>query len=392
MPRGRHDYPTAIHLLRVRGRAGATIFFPAQLLRDYPKDAHAHVPHLRFWESLVARTCDRHDARVHGYAWLPNEAVLLLQRVAVPLRVMLPSLMGQYSRHLHSTGRVPPGESPYLCRCESIEIAPELLPYAVRNLYARPVRAGLCEDPLKYPLSSRHLHFAKSVPRWFETGEFIARVRTRGYVGRASVEQFLAKPESHRHAEIFERLSSRTPQIAGESADIEDSMRRAAQPPAAPSIEQVAETVAAVLRQESRSPDGVLAAALTTWYATRSGAATLAQMGQWFDREPTTLRAVIQSHRKTSAALFESSFKRFQALHRIQASRTATPRARSADAAGLGNAPTQRRGGPSRLRASEGASVCMISKGDAACLEAEFDPERTVVGLRRTRKRRQRNE
>src|SRR5262249_37063063 len=225
------------------------------------------------------RACDRYGAKVHGYAWLPNEATLLLQRFAVPLRVILPSLLGVNSRYLHKVGRVPPGESVYCGRCESMQVTPELLPYAMRNLYARPVRAGLCSSAANYPLSSRSLHFATSVPSWFEPQEFLARVSTRGHVGRASVERFLEKPESRRHAELFGRLSSRTPRIAGESADIEDSMQLAKLSAPAPSAEEVAVAVATLLRRESLCTDGVLAAALTTWYATRSGAATLNQMG-----------------------------------------------------------------------------------------------------------------
>lgn len=423
MSHGRHDYPRAIHLLRVQGRAGDAIFFPAEMLREHLEDSGERAPGLQFWESLVARACDRHAAKVHGYTWLPNEAILLLQRFAVPLRIILPSLLGRYSRYLHDTGRVPPGESPYLCRCESIEVTPELLPYALRNLYARAVRAGLCASPLKYPLCSHSLHFADSVPPWFETEEFIARVRRRGHIGRASVEQFLAKPESPRHAELFDQLAARTAQIAGESADIEDSMRLAKHSPPAPSVEQVAEAVATILRRESRSPDSVLAAALTTWYATRTGAATLAQMGHWFDREPTTLRADIESHRKTSGALFGLSLEEFQALIRALAPATAaglratsgpdvdgvatmpspassarvseTPRAGRAPntprngVAVLRNAPMRRGGGPSRPRASsEFASACMISNEDTARLGTQCDTELTVVGPRRTRKRR----
>jgi hypothetical protein len=414
MSHGRHDYPTAIHLLRVRGRAGNAIFFPAELLRQCPENAREHAPDLRFWESLVVRVCDRYDAKVHGYTWLPNETILLLQRFAAPLRIILASLVGQYSRHLHDTGRVPPGESPYLCRCESIEVTPELLPYAVRSLYARAVKAGLCASPSEYPFCTHNLHFAESVPPWFETQEFLARVRMRGHVGRASVEQFLAKPESQRHAAIFGRLSARTPLIAGEAADIYDAVQLAKHSLPAPSVEQVAAVVATLLSRESRSPDRVLAAALTTWYATRTGAATLAQMGRHFDREPTTLRADIESHRKTTAALFGLTFEKFLALSRAHAPATAGLRvasrpdvSRVPESAGDTNMPegrraagepktshdgirvmreAQRRGGrSSTLASSEFAPACMISNEDVAGRGAPPDLELTVVG-RRTRK------
>ncbi len=401
MSHGRHDYPTAIHLLWVRGRARNAIFFPPEILRAYPTDSCEHTPDLQVWESLIARACDRHAAKVHGYTWLPNEALLLLQRFSVPLRIILPSLVGQYSRHLHDTGRVPTGESPYLCRCESIQVTPELLPYALRNLYARPVGAGFCATPSKYPFCSHNLHFSESAPSWFDAQEFLTRAQRRGHVGRASVEQFLSKPESRRHAELFERLSARTARIAGELADIDDSLQLAKHSPPAPSVEQVTQVVAMLLRRESLSLNSVLGAALTTWYATRTGAATLAQMGHRFDREPTTLRADIESHRKTSGAFFELSLDEFDVLIRALVPATVALRASARpdihrvtsmalpdSSAGVSddpnaacnqntpryrvpvptNAAIQRRGGISRAPSSaELASACMISNEDMVC-------------------------
>lgn len=394
---GRHDYPKAIHLLRVQGRPGDAIFFPANILREHPDDSREHAPALRFWESLIARACDRYAAKVHGYIWLPNDAILLLQRFAVPLRIILPSLLGSYSRYLHKAGRVPPGESPYCCRCKSLEVAPELLPYALRNVYARAVNAGLCTSSLNYTFCSRSLHFAESVPPWFEGREFIVRVRARGHTGRASVERFLDKPESPRHAELFGRLSSRTAQIAGEPADIEDSMWLSKYSPRPPSVAQVAEAVGTLLRSESGSLDGVLAAALTAWYATRVGAATLNQMGHWFDRWPTTLRADIESHRKTSPELFELSVEEFLALTRADAVAKAAsnvasvpeldgmsdPTSSSSKAPRRASGPSgaiQHWGGHSHRRDFAGALACMILKEDGGCPGAHAESESPICG------------
>lgn len=354
---GRHDYPGAIHLLHIRGRSGHTIFFPADALVDRRADARESSPDLQRWESLLARTCDRYGARVYAYSWLPNDAFLLLQRFAVPLRILVPSWLGQYARYLHKVGRVTAGQSPYLSRYHSIEVTPEAVPYAVRHVYWRAVRAGLCGSPSAYPLCSYPLHFAKSVPDWFSTDEFIARVARRGYVGEPLLRQFLAKPESRRHADLFEQLSSRTPQIAGESSDIEDSIQFAKYSPPAPSIEQVADAVETMLLRESLYLDRVLTAALTTWYATRSGAATLKQMGLRFDREPTTLRADIESRRKTSPALFELNVGDILRIGKSQG----PDHVRT-------NTPTRRGGGSARVPSRAAlAAACMISKEDAAC-------------------------
>ena len=130
---GRHDYPEAIHLVSVRGRADHSIFFPAEIFRGHRGSAPEHPPQLRFWERLVERACDRYDARVHAYTWLPNEALLLLQRFSVPLDVVIASVLGQYSRYLHTHGLVGKDAAPYLSRYESIEVTPGVLFHLVRT-------------------------------------------------------------------------------------------------------------------------------------------------------------------------------------------------------------------------------------------------------------------
>jgi len=331
---GRHDYPGAIHLLHIQGRPGKAIFFPDEVLRHRSGGMQEGATPLQVWESLVARTFDRYGIKIHGYSWLPNDAFLLLQRFAVPLRTFLPSWLGQYAWHLHKRGKVAPGQSPYLSRCRSIEVTPEVLPYALRHVYGKAVMAGLCSSPSTYALCSYSLHFVDSVPRWFTNDEFVARVARRGYVGTASIKRFLAKPESRRHAELFQRLSSRAPRIAGESFDIEDSVQRVRHSLPAPSVSQVIAVVGNMLQRESLSLDRVLATALTTWYATRAGAATLKQMGKLFDREPTTLRADIESHRKSRPGLFELSVPELLRLTHSDVT-SATGGIRSAPSPGL---------------------------------------------------------
>jgi hypothetical protein len=393
MPHCRHDYPSAIHLLRVQGRRGDNIFFSPTTLRA--KEARTRMPELRFWESLVVRACDRHAARIHGYVWLPNEALLLVQRFAVPLRIILPSLLGRYSRYLHKLGRVPRGESPYECRCESIEVTRELLPYAVRHLYARPVNAGLCASPLEYALSSLDLHFADRGPGWFDTSIFLDGVRKRGHSGHASVQQFLAKPETRRHAELFERFSSRTPTIAGERFDIDEALQLATASSQVPSVEEVAAAVAAILRKESRFGDRVLSLALTTWYATRTGAATLAQMGRWFEREPTTLRADIESRRRLSAPLFElTSEELLEQIRAANAVSVSVPAGLTPHSVTRAQPPHEavRRGEPNRGGCSRSGLVRAAGQLSAACRisldESPYDDDAQADLHEVTRRRR----
>jgi hypothetical protein len=302
---GRHDYPNAIHLVSVRGRPDHSIFFPAQILRDNRGSEREHLPQLHFWERLIARACDRYDARVHAYTWLPNEALLLLQRFSVPLDVVVASVLGQYSRHLHNTGTVRREISPYLSRYESVEVTPGVLPYGVRHLYWRAVVAELSSSPIEYPLCSNAFHYAETAPRWFEQKDFITGLEQRGYFGRKGGDQFLLKPESLRHSSLFASGSGRKPRIAGEGADVQDARWQAEHSDQNRSIEEIIAAVNWLVHRHSAVPfESVLGKSLVTWYATRSGAATLDNLGKWFDCSPTTLRRDIESHRRRRPELF----------------------------------------------------------------------------------------
>lgn len=302
---GRNDYPDSIHLVSVRGRVGREIFFRAARPAGGCYNPDSRAAEVAFWEWLLARTCDRYGALVHAYCWLPDEAVLLIQRFAVSLDIMFSSLLGQYSRYLHRAGRVPARERPYASRYSSIQVSPGLLPFAVRHVYWRAVRAKLCRDPGGHVLSSYRLHFASVVPSWFEQREFLAQVERRGYVGQAAVEEFIRTPERLEHRALFGDQAGRRPRVAAEPEEL-TARWRASRLRVPPSVEDVVDAVRSQLLVGTTPPGGsVLEKALIAWYATRSGAATLAELGLRFGCSPTTLRRDIESHRRKQPRLFE---------------------------------------------------------------------------------------
>jgi hypothetical protein len=315
---GRHDYPTAIHLVSVRGQPDHSIFFSTEMLRQHREPGRERLPQLQFWEHLVARACDRYEARVHAYTWLPNEALLLLQRFDVPLDVLVASVLGQYSRYLHEVGRMPKDTSPYSSRYESVEVTPGVLPYGVRHLYWRAVWAEFSVSPIEYPLCSYALHYAEVAPPWFEQKDFIAGLGQRGYFGRSGGERFLLRPENPRYRALFALRSGRKPRIVGEPVDVQDARWQAEHSVPILSIEEIISAVDRLIREHSTVPlESVLGKSLVTWYATRSGAATLDDLGRWFDCSPTTLRRDIESHRRRRPALFAHSVNELLTAKRL---------------------------------------------------------------------------
>jgi hypothetical protein len=348
---GRHDYPKAIHLVSVRGQPYHSIFFPAEMLREYRESLLEHLPQLQFWEHLVARACDRYDARVHAYTWLPNEALLLLQRFDVPLDVVVASVLGQYSRYLHEIGRMPKDASPYPSRYESVEVTPGVLHYGVRHLYWRAVLAEFSVNPIEYPLCSYALHYTEVAPRWFERKDFIAGLEQRGYFGRSGGDRFLLRPETPRHRELFVLRPGRKSRIVGEPVDVQDARWHAEHSVPIPSIGEIIAAVDRLIRGYSTVQlESVLGKSLVTWYATRSGAATLDDLGRWFDCSPTTLRRDIESHRRRRPTLFAYRVDDLLTVKRLVEDASLTSR-------GVSNPPTDRECGPFSLIAVQRPST-----------------------------------
>jgi hypothetical protein len=310
MPRqGRLDFPEAIHCVCVSGRPRASIFFDESIIRRNADSHREHSSDVRQFEFLLARACDESGALVHGYSWLPNSAIIVIQRFDVPLELTMGSVFGQYSRYLRSQGRAARDQAVYSSRYASKVIAPMYLPYAVRRAHRRPVDADLCTRAADYPFSSERVYAGKLHCQWVTTSAVLGALQQRGYGGPTGYHQFMEKGDSEHVARLFTRGSRWDRRAVSDHAFVGEAMWKAANVRPAPSRDQVINAVARLMRRPSavvyeRTPDGVLGRALVAWYATRSGAATLLEVGRWFSRSASTLRREIDKYRVLKAALF----------------------------------------------------------------------------------------
>jgi putative transposase len=313
MPRqGRLDFPEAIHYVFVSGRPGGSIFFDEGTARGHEGNLQEHTPRVQRFESLLGRACDESGALVHGYSWLPNAAIIVMQRFDVPLELIVGSVFGQYSRYLRSRGRVSRDERVYNGRYDNKVIAPMYLPYAVRRAHRSPVNAGLCDRPAEYPYSSARVYTGPLTSRWIDTTAVTAALRERGYAGPAGYRQFMDKADTEHVARLFACGSKWDRRVVGDRAFVSEAMRKAAHVPPAPTQVQLVEAVARLLGMQptsiyERTHGSVIGRALVAWYATRSGAATLLEVGRWFSRSATTLRREIDKYKVLKPTLFHLS-------------------------------------------------------------------------------------
>lgn len=320
---GRLDFSEAIHYVGVAGHVGASILFDTDLLGRHPENPWAQAPDLQWFEFLLARACDECGALIHGYAWLPNCAIIVLQRFEVPLDIILGSVCGQYARYLRGQGRIPRNQAVYRSRYESKVIAPMYLSYAVRRAHWSPVGVGLCESPADYHLSSDAVYAAKAPPRWVSTAQALGAVELRGRSRTAAYREFMNRGESEYVRQLFTRGSKWDRRVVGDRAFVGEAVWRASHAAPPPSRNEVIGAVAVLLGTSpsavyEQTPTGVLGRALVAWYASRSGAATLSETGRWFCRSATTLRREIDKYRELKPALFRPNM---QELHGLAISR-----------------------------------------------------------------------
>jgi len=232
------------------------------------------------------------------------------------LELVMGSVFGQYSRYLHTRRRVPRDKMVYSARYDSKVVAPMYLPYAVRRAHRSPVEADLCNRRADYPFSSEWIYTSKSPSRWVTTSAVFGALQKRGLSASVGYREFMDKSESEHVAQLFTHGSKWDRRVLGDRAFVGEASRRAERVACAPSRDQVINAVARLigvvptaLYESARN--GVLGRGLVAWYAIRSGAATLSEVGRWFSRSATTLRREIDRYRALEPALFSLNTQEF---------------------------------------------------------------------------------
>lgn len=305
-----HDFQGATHLVRVRGRPGDHIFFNADILRS-----RAEVPRkpseLLHFECLAWEIFGECGALVHGFSLEPDRGTWVLQTMGSPLEAIMRRVCGEHSRYLHHHRGIPKGRPAFPARYEAKVISPAYLAHAVRRVHRSPMEAGLSTHYAFYPFSSDR-NYRGEVPTFpLTTADVWRSLARRGHLGVRGYAKFMEQDETPYVCGLFKHGSPEDARIVGDRLYAAKVRSWAKQARAVPSSEQLVETVARILGKTSddiRSPThmGVLGRALVAWYATRTGAASLTEVGEWFSISGAALHAAIRRCRSdaASSALF----------------------------------------------------------------------------------------
>ena len=283
----RIHFQGALYHVILRGNARQTVFFGDE-------------DRYRFFLLLQEGTC-RFGYRVHAFCLMSNHIHLLLQAGDMSLSKGMQNLAFRFTRWINfrerRTGHLFQG------RYKAILVdADSYLLELVRYLHFNPVRAAMVAKPSEYCWSSHQTYMGEKpeIP-WLTTDLVLAQFNDNVTLARSAYMAFMAGGASEGHRKEF-HLGSHEGRILGNDQFAQAVLaqtERAAHKTVI--IEQLKE---AVLREfnctmvdlGTRSQTRLLATvrAIMGLLAVRTGAATLTEVGKWFNRDVVTMSASVR--------------------------------------------------------------------------------------------------
>lgn len=144
--------------------------------------------------SIVARTIEKYDARVHAYCWMSNHIHLLMQAGNEPLAESMRQIAGEYARamlaKLQVTGHL--FERRYHARMVDVDA---YLLELVRYIHLNPVTAGIVADAAHYRWSSHHNYVGRRADAWVTTSFALNMFGSTREKGVAAYLKFLSSTD-----------------------------------------------------------------------------------------------------------------------------------------------------------------------------------------------------
>ncbi|WP_147293193.1 hypothetical protein [Dyella monticola] len=254
------------------------------------------------FEVMLAQALERARARLHAYAWLTQQAHLVIQVHEVPIGRIVQQAMGPYSRAVSRRYRRPGHHFGRAYRAILLKRT-EHLPELVRYIHLAPLMAGKVEDLRDYVANSHRAYLGLCETRWLTTLLVYTQLAQRGFAGTEGYGRFMAQGEAPAIAEA--RLGGRGMPLAAFCRWLHQV--ESGRPP----LEQIIEAVCQRLGlapedlQSSGRPVLPLARALIAWHATQGGGFSLATVARRLDRSPSTLHAAMRRHRAVRPRFFQ---------------------------------------------------------------------------------------
>jgi putative transposase len=252
--------------------------------------------------SYLNTAYERYGAVIHAYCLMTNHYHLLLETPRSNLSQILHHINGAYTNYFNAKWH----RSGHLFQGRYMAIVIEKDSYCEelsRYIHLNPVRAGLADEPSKYPWTSYHCYIGKmKSPSWLKTdnvlGYFDKDLTEAQRLYRRFVEQVLGKKLDSPLKDVFASTFlgsekfieySKEKWIGFKNADVRNiPALRVLQ--AVPSLEKIGNTVRKIVASESR-----IYKKLCLFVSQQYGGYSLKEIGSYYGMKES---AVSQSNRR----------------------------------------------------------------------------------------------
>jgi hypothetical protein len=310
----RLDFQGAIHFVQIRGHHEGAIF----LTPDRPQTLNGKrisvASNAHSFLFLLNEAREEYGALLHGYSIVSNAAGFLLQRLGAPLEWLMRDVHSQFSLRIREKQGLQKGQTAFGGRYKSQIVSPTYLPHVLRRLHRIDSDMSSPEKRRDYPFSSDAAYLRGHGPTWLTMTAVQAALEHRGYIGIAGYTDFMQKPETPYVAALLTNGWRADRRVIGDKQYVGQASRAAKSTPRCPSRDELVCAVSGMVGVcprdiYTRTHVASLGRALVAWYAARTGAATHAEVGRWFNISGSALRHAIRYHREKFPNHFNQSFE-----------------------------------------------------------------------------------
>jgi REP element-mobilizing transposase RayT len=305
--RPRIHFAGAFYHVIARGNGGQKVFREDEDYRLYLKFLQEYKKRFGFY--------------VYGYALMPTHVHLLIETGETALSKVMQSLQFRYTRNINiryrTWGHLFQGRYKAIL-CQKDVYFLELSAY----LHLNPVRAGLVEDPAKYPWSSYPSYLGQEKGDLVDRDFLFSQFSVKRSVARREYEQFVKSRMGQGHRDDFYKLKDQ--RFLGPDEFVDDVHHRVKEEPSLVYELPIEEIVSAVeytlgiakyiFYSFTRSRQGAWGRAVVAFLGKKWGGYQLKRFAEHFKRDPVVMSKGVRGVEKklTEDGAFARSVERME--------------------------------------------------------------------------------
>ena len=254
---------------------------------------------------LFADVITRFDAQLHAYCYMTNHIHALIQVADVPLSSIMLRIAGGYARQtqarLQTTGHL------FEKRYHSVLVdVDQYLLTLLRYIHLNPVKAGLARSPDEYEWSSHHVYTGARIEPWVNTDFALSLFGPDRPRAISAYKRFVAgDPGTDPVSSPMDQCNGKDRRILGSDDFARSLLGEEWKPKSTKSLDSLIQEAcenfactSADLSSTSRRSDHVAARAWVVCQAVTAGVASVAQVARRFNRDESSLRHALKTHRE----------------------------------------------------------------------------------------------